>query len=381
MLSYIKKSFSRKVSEERTYLAAADGIRFFATIHVIFGHIGVYMMAYAAPLHMDQLQFFLICTFANPGLGLNIFFVLSGFLLVLPFANYHIHKTHRPSLLQYFLRRLIRLELPYILALTISSIALILIVKKYDFDYLLPRYISSLFYANHFFYGGHPEPLPIAWSLETEVQFYILVPLLSYLFKLPKLLRRIVLLTLIIGIPLLVHYTHFHYRILFVYYAQYFLAGILVVDFYLEKEIPKLSGNMVSLLAIASAILVFLIIPHLRVDYFTDTLYYPLPIALFIFIVVRLNALPRIFTNEYLRIVGCMCYSIYLFHYMIISKLELYTIKIRIGDYMLPNLLLQILLVAPAILIISGLYFKFVERPCMYSSIPKRIANYINKKV
>jgi peptidoglycan/LPS O-acetylase OafA/YrhL len=380
MLQYLKQNFSRKVSEDRDYIAAADGIRFFATIHVICGHILVYTGVNTKKLLPQPILDNIYYLFANPGLGLEIFFVLSGFLLMLPFAQWHLYKQHKPNITMYFVRRLIRLELPYLIALTVSTLALVFIIKKYDFSYMLPRYIASFFYTNTLIYDIHPEPLPIAWSLETEVQFYIIVPLLAYIFKLHKMARRILLVTLIISIPIVIKQYSFHSSILFIHFFQYFFAGILCADFYLDKDFltNKISANIWVAL---SFMLVFIAIPMLKVaGYLQFDYLLPLVIAFFIYCVLKKDGLKTIFHNAYLRIIGCMCYSIYLWHYMIISALGRYTVKINVGNYFMPNYMVQLLLLTPVILIVAGLYFKYVERPCMYSNLSKKWAKALQQK-
>ncbi len=381
MLQYLKNNFSRKVSEDRDYIAAADGIRFFATIHVIFGHILVYTNQTAKNLKPLPLADTIYYAFANPGLGLEIFFVLSGFLLMLPFAQWHLYKQHKPSIITYFVRRLIRLELPYLIALTVSAIALVFVLKKFDFSYMLPRYVASFFYSNSLIYDIHPEPLPLAWSLEAEVQFYILVPLLGYLFKLNKTIRRIILCTLIVSIPMIIKYNNFHSSILFIHFFQFFFAGILCVDFYLDKDILTTKINNNWWVAIGFILVFFVSAPLIKNGFNQLNFVLPIVIAFFVYCVLKKDGLRKVFHNSYLRIIGCMCYSIYLWHYMIISALGRYTINIRIGNYFMPNYLLQILLLAPVILIVSGIYFKYIERPCMYSNLSKKWAAAIKNKL
>ncbi len=380
MLQYLKNNFSRKVSEDRDYIAAADGIRFFATLHVIFGHILVFTNFNSKRIASKYLIENIYYAFANPGLGLEIFFVLSGFLLMLPFAQWHLYKKHKPNITMYFVRRLIRLELPYLIALTFSALALVFIVKKYDFNYLLPRYIASFFYTNSLIYDGHPETLPIAWSLETEVQFYILVPLLSYIFKINKIIRRLLLTTLIITIPILLKNYNLHSTILFIHFFQFFFAGILCCDFYLDKDFltTKINNNC---WAAIGFVLVFFVWPPVTNNALKEINFVlPIVIAFFIYCVLKKDGLRKVFHNAYLRIIGCMCYSIYLWHYMIISAIGKYTIKIKVGNYTMPNYFLQILLIAPIILLFAGIYFKYVERPCMYSNLSKKIALKLKQK-
>ena len=48
---------------------------------------------------------------------------------------------------------------------------------------LLPHFFASLFYAHGLVYGSWSEINAVTWSLEIEVQFYILAPLLCRVFS------------------------------------------------------------------------------------------------------------------------------------------------------------------------------------------------------
>jgi peptidoglycan/LPS O-acetylase OafA/YrhL len=81
----------------------------------------------------------------------------------------------------------------------------------------------------------------------------------------------------------------------------------------------------------------------------------------------------RVFCNRWITAVGGMCYSIYLIHYEVISAVGRFTKSV--GAH-LPNpvyLTLQFALVGSAIVIICGLYFIVLEKPCMQRDWPRRL--------
>src|SRR5207248_8852502 len=106
------------------------------------------------------------------------FFVISGFILGLPFASFYRGLGPQVSLRQYFLRRLTRLEPPYILNLAVFF-ALKVASQQYGFRELLPHFLSSCFYLHNLVYADESLVNTVTWSLEIEVQFYVLVPLLA----------------------------------------------------------------------------------------------------------------------------------------------------------------------------------------------------------
>src|ERR1700748_477814 len=67
--------------------------------------------------------------------------------------------------------------------------------------------------------------------------------------------------------------------------------------------------------------------------------------CLFYYIILKNNAVKKVFSYKFIPIIGGMCYSIYLLHYAIISFLGRHTIHFHVTDYYLPHLLLQIILI------------------------------------
>src|SRR5690606_17688210 len=152
---------------------------------------------------------FLFSLMREGGIGVDVFFAISGFILALPFAKHHLFATPPVSIKGYFTRRITRLEPPYVISLTILLGVHILILHE-SFREMLPHYLASLFYVHGFVYDEWSRINPVAWSLEVEVQFYILAPLLAMVFKIPgKVQRR----SVIVGIILLsVLHRNFNYE-------------------------------------------------------------------------------------------------------------------------------------------------------------------------
>ena len=137
-------------------------------------------------------------------LGVDIFFVLSGFLI----TSLLVEEWNRKGsirLKDFYIRRALRL-MPAVFLLILITGALALIVDKrtateiYQGIWLTLSYISNWFYAYGYF--SNNNPLSVTWSLAIEEQFYLTWPLLLSLALKFKLQRRWILyiLALIIGI-------------------------------------------------------------------------------------------------------------------------------------------------------------------------------------
>src|SRR5207248_1668760 len=112
---------------------------------------------------------------------------------------------------------------------------------------LFPHLIASRCYM-HNLIDARPSPaLGVAWSLEIEVQFYILVPVLTLFFAVKRRwLRRCLLLAVMAGsLAAQTLYLPDHPRLALsiLAYLQYFLAGFLLADIFLVewKHSPRLS--------------------------------------------------------------------------------------------------------------------------------------------
>ncbi len=161
------------------YFPEIDGIRFLAILLVVLFHIHGYFIKKTPVTFADKPDdyYWLNLFLSNGDRGVPLFFVLSGFILCLPFAHHYINHGKKVSLKKYYLRRVTRLEPPYFIAMT-SIFALELVMKVKPFAVLFPSWLASLVYAHDFIFHHVPLITVVAWSLEIEIQFYLLAPLL-----------------------------------------------------------------------------------------------------------------------------------------------------------------------------------------------------------
>ena len=171
----------RRITSQKRFIPQIDGLRFIAISSVVLFHL------YASLNHNGAIPY-PAYNALNVGMlskrGVELFFAISGFILGVPFASSYLLGAPKINLKQYFLRRLTRLEPPYILSLLVWA-GILFVVARQSGAEILPHLLASIAYLHNLIYNGDSTINVVAWSLEVEVQFYVLVPLLARIFAIP----------------------------------------------------------------------------------------------------------------------------------------------------------------------------------------------------
>jgi peptidoglycan/LPS O-acetylase OafA/YrhL len=369
----ILRGLSRETSSGR-FIPEMDGLRFVAIAMVILYHLNGYLMMKTAFYERGSITPDWFCRSALVGFhGVELFFVISGFILALPFAAHHLSGAPAVSLRKYYLRRFTRLEPPYFVTI-FSLLVLAIWIHPEPASAIFPHLAASLAYLHNAVYATQSTVLGVAWSLEIEVQFYLLVPLLTLVFAIRSarirrsLLIGFTLATLAAQTLLVPHHPRVQLSILA--YLQFFLIGFLLAEVFLTAwknspprsfywDLVALAGWPILFLALQSKVLTRWLFPAL-----VFTLY----CAAF-----RGSWINRIFCNRWITAVGGMCYSIYLIHYEVISAVGRFTKSMGTHFPSPVYLSLQFVLVGSAIVVICGMYFIVLEKPCMQRDWPQRL--------
>jgi peptidoglycan/LPS O-acetylase OafA/YrhL len=372
---------SRETSSGR-FIPEMDGLRFAAIGMVILFHLNGYLTAkspfyHAAPPTSDWLAQAAIVGFR----GVELFFVISGFILGLPFAAHYLKAAAPVNLRKYYLRRLTRLEPPYIIALLVLFLLAAGIEGAPPASFY-PHLAASLFYLHSLIYGTFSPAMGVAWSLEIEVQFYVLVPLLTLLFTIrSRAFRRSAIALLIVaalaGQALFLHHNP-RASLSILAYVQFFLVGFLLADVFLASwgEVPRrnLAWDFV---ALAGWPLLFVILHSQVLAHWL----FPAWIFLLYLAAFRGRFVNRFFSSRWIIAIGGMCYSIYLLHYEVISAVGRLTRRLGEAAPYWIYLSAQVVLVGAAIVVICGVYFVAIEKPCMRRDWPQRLWDYGQRMV
>jgi peptidoglycan/LPS O-acetylase OafA/YrhL len=351
-----------------------DGLRFVAIAMVVLFHLNGYLMAKASFYEHGLAGPDWLCRSAMAGFhGVELFFVISGFILALPFAAHHLADAPAVNLRKYFLRRLTRLEPPYFVTIFLL-IFLSAVMRQGPQPALYSHLAASLAYVHNLVYEAPSTVIGVAWSLEIEVQFYLLVPLLTLVFAIRRPLWRRALLAGAVFVTVagqsvfLQHYPRFALSILG--YLQFFLIGFLLADVFLANSVRR--NFYWDLFAFAGWPLLWLL---LQSRLFTLWLF-PWALLALCCAAFRGRWVNHVFRNSWLTAVGGMCYSVYLIHYEVISAVARFTKPLGRG---LPNplyLLAQFALVGASIVLVCTFYFLLLEKPCMRRDWPQQLWQY-----
>ena len=365
----------RIITRGRRFIPEVDGLRFVAITAVVLYHLS----GYTRTKHMTggaigpgEAWFPQVLGLGR--YGVQLFFVLSGFLLAMPFAKWRLHLGDKPSLRKYYLRRLTRLEPPYIvsmLLLFLGGVAALGRTVGLSHSWNL---VASLFYQHNLIYGDGSVINYVAWSLEVEVQFYLLAPFLASVFSISgTAVRRSLLAVAIVAIPmareLVPAVIAQRVGLSLPWFLEFFVAGFLLAEFFLIdwKEQPTLlfrydlasfTGWSAILILLLSRRFAALMAPAVLLAY----------VGAF-----RGRASSWLLSLPAITAVGGMCYSMYLLHYAIISITGRFANRLLWGNSFSARLALEAIFAIPAILVATLAFYLVLERPCMDPTWPLKL--------
>lgn len=163
-------------NKPKTTIAALDGVRAIACLSVVMFHIGLNVHIWdTATLGHNAISIIMA-----GDAGVSLFFVLSGFLLFLPYIKSLLFDGDWPSLRTFYLRRALRIMPGYYLSL-------LLMIIIWHPEYLQADHLKRLFLFLIFFMDSSKSTFQQIngpfWTLAVEWQFYLLLPLLAFAMR------------------------------------------------------------------------------------------------------------------------------------------------------------------------------------------------------
>lgn len=356
-----------------------DGWRGVACILVLFTHTG-FAFGWSP---------FVIWGFC----GVHIFFVLSGFLLFLPFCEAILHRRKFPQIGRFFLRRGLRIFPAYCLALFIFT------GLRYITNQSPPSASSFLIHFMLVFNWFDPSEFfavsAVFWSLAVEAQFYVLLPICTWggqrIFKdKPKTaLLGVVAFFVIVGLTsraveflASTSFTTEHPewpRFRFVTsFLDFFACGMVVAYFYIVYGQKNPLSRPLSWLLMLTGFVVLLSANYYCTlqangdwmcsgDFGFMVAFGPAVCigiaAIFLGTVsAKKNLICRVLESKPLRFIGKVSYGVYLFHFLVQLPMFKVLPLSFISNGQLRCFCWGLISLGPT-LVIAALVFRFVEEP------------------
>jgi len=341
-----------------TYRPEIDGLRAIAVGAVILYHA--------------QITIFGHQPFKGGFIGVDIFFVISGYLITSIILKELV--TTGTFSFKHFYERRVRRILPALLFVMLVSLpfAWIFLLPSSFIDFSKSILYSLGFSSNFYFhysgqqYGaesGLLKPFLHTWSLSAEEQYYILFPIVLLItFKyFRKYLIHILILGFVISLGL-AEWTSRNYPSASFYFLHTRMWGLLAGSIlaYFEITLGHRSENKTLNLILPSTGL--LLIGH-SILFFNDRMlhpsFYTLPpiigVCLIIWFSNKKEIITKILSTKLFVAIGLISYSLYLWHYPIFAF-------IKITGLVSGSITGKLLLI-PILLICSIISYHFVEKP------------------
>ena len=339
------------------YRAEIDGLRALAVIPVILFHAGFEL-------------------FSGGFIGVDIFFVISGYLITK--ILYQQSLTDTFSFIAFYDRRIRRILPPLILT-ALLTIIITMSFTPSDIKNVGQSLVATFtFLSNYFFYletdyfnpFNQATPLLHTWSLSVEEQYYIFAPILIYTIAKKRFFKYfLITIILIASFCAAVSLTNTNPNLSF--YSLHtrtweLLAGALIAFLctdYSKFQLDGLFSDIISILSLLMLMLCFVVVDE-NLNHPSYVTIVPVVSTAIIIYFSKMAPITRsLLSNRILVGIGLISYSLYLFHNPIFSA-----IQYHFDEY---SSVLKVLSL-PFIIFLSVLSYNYLEKPLRRSSWSRR---------
>lgn len=259
-------------------------------------------------------------------LGVDIFFVISGYLITsILFLN---RRGNKFNWKLFFQKRFLRIFPVYIVAIFLTLLCSYFILIPSQLMMLAESAGSSiLFISNIFFWkylnnyylpDANLNPLLHTWSLSIEIQYYICFSLFFFILKRHDLNFKIsLIITGLLSLMISILFSFIEPQINFFGFQSRYWEFTLGSFVFLYKDKINLTLNLYYKYLIYFIIIIFAIL-------FNETTKHPSIFTLLFLIIVSIALLNKeqynnFYDDKFLKFFGLISYSLYIWHYPIIS--------------------------------------------------------------
>lgn len=267
-------------------------------------------------------------------IGVDIFLVISGFLITSIVLNKN--SNNEFLFIEFYLNRFKRIVPAYLFLLLVTSIFMSALLTTSDFNLFYDSLKQSLYFNSNQYFSGFGNyfapnsnelPLLHTWSLAVEMQFYIFLPVI--LIFIPSRYLKVI----IVSFSLLVvaYSTHkmmitgeksaFYFSMLA--RAPEFLIGSYCAFCKDKYILNRFNKNILSTLGLS-----LIVVSLLTLDddsLFPGVFSLPVCIGTALIIYARNGVINHVLSKSLLVWIGGLSYSLYLWHWPILSGIRYYT--------------------------------------------------------
>lgn len=343
----------------KQHVDSIDGLRGIAILMVVYQHTLATAVGTVLTSDFGLTYPYIV---ANGWMGVGLFFMLSGFVLALPYFSSVRSLETSADFRGYYRHRALRLFPLFVFMAMVSY----LLGLTRGFDYLtslaLVLTTTSMFTVSEFF----PRINGSFWSLMVEIWFCVLFPFLIWALMRYRVVFIVLPIMLVaVGLRIAGAYFSFHdvhinpMKDFFVARTDDFLIGMLIACLYARQKLPERFGALMFFggcaMIVATAVLWDLrmqgILPPFWIACFNNLSQVGFGLVL---ISVLQPGWPRaLLSLWWLRILGAMCFSIYCWHELLITR------ELKLSPFSL-TLQLQFWFL---LILLSSLTYRFIEFP------------------
>jgi peptidoglycan/LPS O-acetylase OafA/YrhL len=329
-------------------------------------------------------------------MGIDIFFVISGFLITNS-ITYKLNKNEF-SIKKFYYKRIIRILPSLTIILSFVMLVGFLILFHYEYKSLAKHILGTITFVENFILyhevryfelGSKLKPLLHIWSLSIGEQFYIFYPLFL-LYCIKKRLNTILMVSLILTISLINNLYQYKVSPNLVFYFPNtrfweLLSGCLLYLIRKEEIYDKFKRKIINKKIVLKIIfdrtklnnitsIIGLIIICLALTIANDNYNWPGLLSLLTIIgtILIINAGPNSLFNKYILsnkkfvYIGKISYLLYLWHWPLYSFLYITYGDLNLEFLKIKSVLIRLLLIIISVLL-SAVTYRFIEKPIRFN--------------
>ncbi len=360
------------------YFPNLTGVRGLAALWVLMYHAWQFANGPALVLPLPGIGLDLTPLFKCGYFGVDLFFVLSGFLLSMPFHRAALEGRPRPSLREFWIHRCRRVLPAYWLQLLI--LATIFLYVGQTSRIALRILGAHALLVQNIVPWPVPPLNPVYWSMPVEWDFYVALPLLAlFAARCRWQLALSLVLVFVFAFRVLCYWSLTDPALkMFISYPdvhqlparldQFFIGVCAAWIMASRPPSPRaatawLCGGIALIVTLAYVaaprddFLVRIDVPYLFFHHSVTALGFGM---LVLGAAATTRAGTALFANRPMTFLGLISYSLYLWHYPILQVAQIAGLT---SDTYAPAWVMVLVAAIPAILLIAWLSYRYVERP------------------